>query len=158
MVWKEEVAECDVRIVELIREKVELQNRLTKAEVDMKLEEAKTKGAHRLVNLLEKHVRNNGEVLTKARLYDEAMAKIDSITALKLIHISMDYSTRMETILAKMRAFFTAQNHFFHGSPIPLEKVVDLTEFLDLPLADMLQNLHTPTMLRKNPELLESRE
>ena len=95
-------------------------------------------------------------MVTKARLYDEAVAKIGGITILKLIHIYVDYSARMETILAEMRTLFTARNCFFRGSPIPLDKVPDLTEFLDLLLADVLLNLHTLTILRTNLELAGS--
>ena len=94
--------------------------------------------------------------MTKARHYDEAVAKIGGVTALKLIHICMDYSARMETILAEMRTLFTAWNYFFHGSPILLKKVPDLTEFLELPPTEVLQNLQTPTTLRMNPESMES--
>ena len=57
-----------------------------------------------------------------------------------------------------MWTFFTAQNCFFCSSPIPLEKVPDLTEFPDLLLVDMLQNLHTLMTLRMNPESMESGE
>ena len=79
--------------------------------------------------------------MTKARIYDEAVAKTGSVTAFKLIHICVDYFAKMETILSQMRALFDAQNHFFRGSPILLEKVPDLTEFLDLPPTEVLQNL-----------------
>ena len=39
---KKEVANCDAQISQLIQKKEELQTRLTKAEKDLKLEEAKT--------------------------------------------------------------------------------------------------------------------
>ena len=91
-----------------------------------------TQGAHRLIGLLEEHIQNLGDLVTKARIYDEAVAKTGSVTALKLIHIYVDYSAKMETILAKMRALFDAKNQFFRGSPVPLEKVSDLSEFPDL--------------------------
>ena len=68
----------------------------------------------------------HGEVVIKARLYDEAMAKTGTITSLKLIHIYVDYSAKMETILAETWSLFTTQNRFFRSSPIPLEKVPDL--------------------------------
>ena len=42
MAQKQEVADRDARISQLIREKEELQTRLTKAKKDLKLEEAKT--------------------------------------------------------------------------------------------------------------------
>ena len=49
----------------------------------------------------------------------------------------VDYSTRMETIMAEMRVLFDSRNRFFRGSPIPLEKFSDLTDFPDLPPADL---------------------
>ena len=104
------------------------------------------------------HVRNPGDLVTKARIYDEAVEKTGSVTALKLIHICVDYSAKMETILAEIRALFDARNRFFRGSPIPLEKVPDLLEFLDLPPTEVLQNLQTPPTLRTNQESAESRE
>ena len=106
-----------------------------------KLEQSKTQGVHRLIGLLEEHVRNLGDLVIKARIYDEAVAKIRGVTTLKLIHICVDYSTRMETILAEIRVLFDSRNRFFRGSPIALEKFPDLTDFLDLPPADLLQNL-----------------
>ena len=153
---KQEMEERDAQIAQLIREKAELQTQLTKKEADLKVEKARFKGAHRLIGLLEEHVSNTGEVVTKAQLYDETVAKTNSVTALKLIHICVDYSTRMETIFAEMRTFFSAQNHFFRGSPIPLERVPDLTKFLDLPPMEVLQNLQMPTTLRTNIESTKS--
>ena len=94
--------------------------------------------------------------MTKAQLYDEAVAKIGTITSLKLIHICVDYAAWMETILAEMRTLFTVRNRFFHCNPIPLEKVLDLIEFPDLPQAVVLQNLHTLTILKTNPKSSES--
>ena len=141
VVQKQEVAERDSRINELTREKEELKDQLRKTERELKLEQSKTQGAHRLIGLLEEHVRNPGDLVIKARIYDEVVAKIGGVTALKLIHICVDYSTKMETILAEMRVLFDNRNRFFRGSPIPLEKVLDLADFLDLSPADLLQNL-----------------
>ena len=128
---KQEVTERDTRINQLTREKEELQAWLLKAERNLKLEESKTQGAHRF---FEDHVRNPGDLVTKARIYNEAVAKTRSVTALKAIHICVDYSAKMEIILAEMRAFFDAQNHFFRGSAVLLEKVPDLSEFPDFRL------------------------
>ena len=110
---KQEVTERDTRISQLTQEKEELQARLLKAERNLKLEESKTQGAHRLIGLLKNHVRNLGDLVTKAQIYDEAVAKTGSVTTLKLIHICVDYSAKMETILVEMRALFDAQNCFF---------------------------------------------
>ena len=88
--------------------------------------------------------------MIKARIYDEAVAKIGGVTALKLIHICVDYSTRMETILAELRVLFYNRNCFFRGSPVPLEKVPDLA------LPELLQNLQMPTTLRMTRDSAES--
>ena len=156
VVRKQEVAERDSQINELTREKEELKEQLRKTERELKLEQSKTQGAHRLIGLLEETVRNPGDLVIKARIYDEAVAKTGGVTTLKLIHICVDYSTRMETILAEMRILFDSQNRFFQGSPIPLEKLLDLTDFPDLPPADLLQNLQTPTMLRTTRDSAKS--
>ena len=71
---KQKVADRDARISQLTREKEELQTRLLKIERSLKLKESKTQGAHRLIGLLEEHVRNLGDLITKARIYDEAVA------------------------------------------------------------------------------------
>ena len=89
------MAERDSRINQLIREKEELLVQLQKTERELKLKQSKTQGAHRLIGLLEEHVRNLGDLVIKARIYDEAVAKIGGVTALKLIHICVDYSTRI---------------------------------------------------------------
>ena len=94
--------------------------------------------------------------MIKARIYDEAVAKIGGVTALKLIHICVDYSTRMETILAEMKILFDSRNRFFRGSPIPLEKFSDLTDFPNLPPTELLQNLQTLTTLRTTQDSAES--
>ena len=138
---KQDVAERDSRITQLIQEKEELQAQLRKTEWEIKLEQSKTQGAHRLIGLLEKHVQNPGDLVIKARIYNEAVAKIEGVTAFKLIHICVDYSTRMETILAEMRVLFDNRNRFFRGSPVPLEKVPDLTNFPNLLPTELLQNL-----------------
>ena len=156
VVRKQEVAEQDSRINELTREKEELKDQLQKTERELKLEQSKTQGAHRLIGLLEEHVRNPRDLGIKAWIYDEAVAKIGGVTALKLIHICVDYSTRIETILAEMRVLFDSRNRFFRGSPIPLEKFPDLTDFPNLPPADLLQNLQTPTTLKTTRDSAES--
>ena len=144
------MVEPDSRIIQLIREKEELQAQLRKTERELKLEQLKTLGAHKLIGLLEEHVRNPGDLVIKARINDEAVAKIGGVTALKLIYICVDYSTKMETILAEMRVLFDNWNRFFRGSSVPLEKVPDLMDFPDLPPMELLQNLQTSTTLRTN--------
>ena len=152
------MAEWDSQINQLIREKEELQVQLRKTERDLKLKQSKTQGVHKLIGLLEEYVRNPGDLAIKARIYDEAIAKTRGVTALKFIHICVDYSIRMETILAEMRVLFDNRNRFFQGSFVPLEKVPDLTKFSDLSPMKVLQNLQTPTTLRTNPESAESGE
>ena len=76
--------------------------------------------------------------MIKAQLYDEAMAKNKTITSLKLIHLCVDYSTKMEKILVDMKALFTMRNRLLNTSPIPLDKVLDLLKFPDLPPKEVL--------------------
>ena len=156
VIRKQEVVERDSWINELTRENEELKDRLRKTERELKLEQSKSQRAHRLIGLLEEHVRNPGDLVIKARIYDEVVAKIRGVTALKLIHICVDYSTRMETILAEMRVLFDSRNCFFQGSPTLLEKVPDLADFPNLPPADLLQNLQTPTTLRTTRDSAKS--
>ena len=94
--------------------------------------------------------------MIKAWLYDKVIAKIGGVTALKMIHISMDYSTKMETILAEMRILFDSRNCIFRGSPITLEKIPDLTDFPDLPPTKLLQNLQIPITLRTTRDSIEA--
>ena len=150
------MVEQDSRIAQLIQEKKELQVQLRKTERELKLKQSKTQGAHILIGLLEEHVRNPGDLVIKAWIYDEAVAKIGGVTALKLIHIYVDYSTRMETLMAEMRVLFDNRNRFFRGSPVPLEKVPNLTDFPDLLPTELLQNLQTPTTLWTNQDSAKS--
>ena len=100
--WKQDVVDQDAWIAQLIREMNELENQLAEREVDLKREKAKSKRIQRLLSLLEDHVCNPRDVVTKAQLYDEVVAKTGTITSLKLIHICVDYSAKMETILAEI--------------------------------------------------------
>ena len=63
---KQKMADRDARISQLIREKEDLQTQLLKTKRSLKLEESKTQGAHRLIGLLEEHVRNPRDLVTKA--------------------------------------------------------------------------------------------
>ena len=78
---KQDVAERDSRITQLTREKEELQSQLRKKERELKLEQSKTQGAHRLIGFLEEHVRSPGDLVINAQLYDEAIAKTKGVTA-----------------------------------------------------------------------------
>ena len=44
-----------------------------------------------------------GDLVTKAQVYDEIMAKAFLMTRAKVINIVVDYSSKMETLLAKMQ-------------------------------------------------------
>ena len=87
----------------------------------------------------------------KARLYNKAMVKTESITFLKLIHICVDYSANIKTILAEMQAFFATRNRLLCTNPISLDKILHLSEILDLPLEEVLQGLTTTTTFKTNP-------
>ena len=83
------MADRDARISQLTREKKELQTRNLKAERSLKLKESKIQGAYRLIRLLEEHVRNLGDLVTKARIYDAELSSCLSVRVMcPSVHVS----------------------------------------------------------------------
>ena len=62
--------------------------------------------------------------MTKARIFDETMAKGLSVTGLKVINIVVDYSAKMEALLVGMRKLMAD----LHLAVLPTESI-DLTDF-----------------------------
>ena len=48
-------------------------------------------------------VRFPGDVVTKARLYDQCMEKLDVELAPKILHMLVDFSGRVENLLKELR-------------------------------------------------------
>ena len=78
--------------------------------------------------------------MTKARIFDETVAKGLLVTRSKVINIVVDYSAKMETLLVGMRKLMAD----LHPAALPIGSI-DLTDFSELPAAEILQGLSTPT-------------
>ena len=78
--------------------------------------------------------------MTKARIFDETMAKGLSVTGSKVISIIVDYSAKMEALLLGMRQLMVG----LHPPPLPTGSI-NLADFPELPAAGILQGLSTPT-------------
>ena len=78
--------------------------------------------------------------MTKARIFDETMAKALPVTGSKVINIVVDYNAKMEALLVGMWKLMAD----LHPAALPT-KSIDLTDFPELPAAEILQGLSTPT-------------
>ena len=78
--------------------------------------------------------------MTKARIFDETMAKGLPVTGSKVINIVVDYSAKMETLLVSMRKLMAD----LHPAALPTGSI-DLTDFSEILAAEILQDLSTPT-------------
>ena len=78
--------------------------------------------------------------MTKARIFDETVAKDLPVTGSKVISIIVDYSAKMEALLLGMRQLMVG----LHPPPLPTG-LINLADFLELPAAEILQGLSTPT-------------
>ena len=84
--------------------------------------------------------------MTKARIFDETVAKGLLVTGSKVISIVVDYSAKMEVLLLGMRQLMIG----LHPPPLPTGSI-DLADFPELPNAKILQGLSTPTKGPANP-------
>ena len=100
----------------------------------------KTREALSLLTQFQSYVGQPGDVLTKARIFDETMARGLPVTGSKVVNIVVDYTAKMETLLVGMRKLMTD----LHPVALPTESI-DLTEFPKLLAAEILQGLSTPT-------------
>ena len=78
--------------------------------------------------------------MTKAWIFDETVAKGLPVTGSKVINIVVDYSAEMETLLVAMRKLMVD----LQPAILPTRSI-DLMDFSELPAAEILQRLSTPT-------------
>ena len=71
--------------------------------------------------------------MTKARIFNETMAKELPVTGLKVINIIVDYSAKMEVLLVGMRKLMAD----LHPKALPTGSI-DLTDFPELPATEIL--------------------
>ena len=97
-----DLVEWDNRIWELQKERALLKVQLIRKESKLSIADQKTGEALHLLSQFQAYIRQSGEVVTKARIFDETVAKAFSMTGAKVINIVVDYSLKMETLLVKM--------------------------------------------------------
>ena len=72
-------------------------------ESDLAMANKKTGEALNLLTQFQSYVGQPGEIVTKARIFDETVAKTLPVIGAKVINIVVDYSSKMEMLLIDMR-------------------------------------------------------
>ena len=134
------MAERDNRMRELQKERAILKARLAQKESDLATANQKTSEALNLLTQFQSYVGQPDEIVTKARIFDEIVAKTLTVTEAKVINIMVDYSSKMETLLIDMRKLMAD----LHPVALPPGSI-DLSEFLEIPAMEILHGLSTPT-------------
>ena len=114
--------------------------RLTRKDSKLAVAEWKTGEALHLLIQFHNFVGQPGDLVTKARVFDETVAKALPITRAKVINIVVDYSSKMETLLAEMRKLMVG----LHSATLQ-PGALDLSKFPEIPAAEILHGLSTPT-------------
>ena len=135
-----DLAEWDNRIRELQKEKALLKAQLTWKESKLSVVDRKTDEALHLLSQFQTYIGQPGELITKARIFDETVAKVLSMTRAKVMNIVVDYSSKMETLLVEMPKLM-ASLHLAALQP----RTLDLSKFPKIPTAEILHGLSTPT-------------
>ena len=135
-----DLAERDHRIRGLRKDKVIFNSRIVQKEAEWAQANQKTGEALNLLTQFQSYVGQLGDVVTKARIFDETVAKDLPVTGSKVISIVVDYSAKMETLLLGMRQLMINLQQ-----PALPTGSIGLTDFLELPAAEILQGLSTPT-------------
>ena len=134
------MAERDHRIRGLQKDKVIFNARIAQKEADWAQANQKTGEALNLLTQFQSYVGQLGDVVTKARIFDETVAKGLPMTGSKVINIVVDCSAKMETLLVGMRKLMIDLQ-----PPALPTGLIDLTDFPELPAVEILQGLSTPT-------------
>ena len=135
-----DLADRDHWIRGLQKDKAILNARIARKLVDWAQANQKTGEALSLLTQFQSYVGQPGDIVTKARIFDETVAKGLPVTGSKVINIVINYSAKMETLLVGM------QKLMIDLQPAALSTgSIDLTDFPELPAAEILQGLSTPT-------------
>ena len=135
-----DLAERDNRIRGLQKDKAIFNARIARKEAEWSHANQKTGEALNLLTQFQSYVGQPGDVVTKARIFDETVAKGLPVTGSKVISIVVDYSAKMEALLLGMRQLMVG----LHPPLLPTGSI-DLADFSELPAAEILQGLLTPT-------------
>ena len=135
-----ELAERDHRIQGHQKDKAILNARIAQKEADWAQANQKTSEALSLLTQFQSYIGQPDDIVTKARIFDETVAKGLLVTGSKVINIVVNYSSKMETLLVGMQKLMVD----LQPAALPTGSI-DLTDFLELPAAEILQGLSTPT-------------
>ena len=58
-----------------------------------------------------------GDVVTKARIFDECMKKLEAVSAAKILRMLVDFSGRVENLLKEIRSAFQLSDRGHEGGP-----------------------------------------
>ena len=128
-----DLAERDNRIRGLHKDKAILNARIARKEAEWSQANQKIGEALNLLSQFQSYVGQLGDVVIKARIFDETMAKGLPVIGSKVISIVVDYSAKMEALLLRMRQLMIG----LHPPPLPTGSI-DLADFPELPVAEIL--------------------
>ena len=105
----------------------------------------KTGEAMHLLIQFHNFVGQPSDLVTKAQVFDETVAKFLPLTGAKVLHIVVDYAIKMETLLVEMRKLMTK----LKPATLLQQAPFDLSEFPEILVAKNFQGLLTPTKTTK---------
>ena len=120
------MAERDNRIQGLQKDKAILNARITWKEADWAQANQKIGEALSLLTQFQSYVGQPDDAVTKARIFDEMVAKGLPVTGSKVINIIVDYSAKMEALLVGLQKLMGD----LHLVALPTGSI-DLTDFPD---------------------------
>ena len=135
-----DLADRDTRIRELQNKRAILNAQIAQKESDWVVANQKTGEALNLLTQFQSYVGQPGEIVTKARIFDETVAKGLPVTRSKVINIVVDYSAKMEALLLGMQKLMAD----IHTTALPTGSI-DLTDFPKISATEILQDLSTST-------------
>ena len=136
-----DLAERDNRIQGLQKDKAIFNAWIPRKEVDRAQANKKISEAFSLLTQFQSYVGQPGDVVTKARIFDETVAKRLPVTGSKVINIVVDYSSKMEVLLVGMRKLMAD----LHPAALPTRLINLMPDFMELPAVEILQGLSNPT-------------
>ena len=100
----------DIQIKSLLKEQSNVKVYLAWKETEQKIAEHKMGEETHLHTFFNSYMAHPSDIATKDKLFDEAVLKLGSLVGSKVIHIVVDYSSKMEKILMEIRAFMNSLN------------------------------------------------
>ena len=128
-----DLADRDNQIRRLQKDKAILNAQIARKEADWAWANQKTGETVNLHTQFQPYVSQPVDVVTKARIFDETVAKGLPVTGSNVINIVVDYSAKMETLLVGMWKLMAD----LHLAALPIGSI-DLTDFPELPVAKIL--------------------